>query len=325
MKSQIQHTIFTCIVKLILLFSASCEHKELCYGHSHKQPVYLIFNWQNISNIPSAMRVCFYPINNRHRTEPYIFDISRVSASENTKIFIEEGKYKVVSFNIDTENILYRQESSFSEFEVYTQRRKLLLNSQEHNRKMNIKKDSLIDTPDWMCRAFLEKVHIKKEEKNATKIILTPRPAVAKLSYEIRGIKNLGKVKSVIGTFSGVVGSLFMGTGLFPSSPSTVYFNGEIDNGKVNGSFLVFGLHSKAFKSEDNVLTFYFRTDAGISSVSFNVGDLIVIEEGEKQYTVKINLIIEKEIELLFPILPAGGGLIVGAEEWEADYIDINM
>ncbi|AVM52963.1 uncharacterized protein DUF5119 [Bacteroides zoogleoformans] len=325
MKTATSYTALACIVTLTLLFFASCRHKELCYGHPHGQTVRLVFDWRYINDVPGAMRVFFYPVNNSRRTEPYVFDVSALTRAEGSEIFLEEGTYQVVSFNIDTEYILYRKENSHSEFEAYTQGRTLTLNSSQGG-KTSTKTLSLVGTPDWMCRASLDEVHIGSVQGESPKqIVLTPRSAVSKFTCEVRGIKNPGRVKGVIGTLSGVAGSLFMGTGTFPAAPSTVYFDGEMEGGVVRGNFLVFGLHPQAVKPEDKVLTLYFRTDAGISAFSFNVGDRIEIEEDDGHYVIKANVVIEGDIELPSPIVSDEDGLVVDAEEWDAVYIDIDI
>lgn len=325
MKTTVPHTALAFIATLMLFLFASCEHKDLCYRHPHVQNVLLVFDWRHISNVPGAMRVFFYPVNNSRRTAPYVFDISSATAAEGTEILVEEGIYHVVSFNIDTENILYRNENILSEFEVYTQERMLTLNARKDNRVVT-RSLPLVGTPDWMCRASSEEVRIgHAQDEGPVRIVLTPRPAVSKFICEIRGVKNLQYVKSVVGTLSGVAGSLFMGTGMLPTVSSIVHFDMQIKDNLLTGDFLLFGLHSPLMEADKNILTLYFRTEVGVRSVSFDVSDRIEIEEDKSQYVIKANVIIDADIDLPSPIVSDEGGIAVDAEEWDAIYIDIDM
>lgn len=127
--------------------------KDLCYRHPHVQNVLLVFDWRHISNVPGAMRVFFLSGKTTVAVpHPTAFDISSATAAEGTEILVEEGIYHVVSFNIDTENILYRNENILSEFEVYTQERMLTLNARKDNRVVTRSLTPLVGTPDWMCR-----------------------------------------------------------------------------------------------------------------------------------------------------------------------------
>ena len=46
----------------MVMFTTSCEHKDLCYHHPHMAKIYVEFNWQNAPDAnPLGMCVFFYP------------------------------------------------------------------------------------------------------------------------------------------------------------------------------------------------------------------------------------------------------------------------
>lgn len=57
-------TIFYTIVAAMLCLLTSCEHKELCLDHSHREKLRLVFDWRDAPDAdPVGMVVFFYPEN----------------------------------------------------------------------------------------------------------------------------------------------------------------------------------------------------------------------------------------------------------------------
>ena len=49
-------------VGILVFLLASCEHKELCYDHSHTVDVRVVLDWKNaVEASPSSMRLYLFP------------------------------------------------------------------------------------------------------------------------------------------------------------------------------------------------------------------------------------------------------------------------
>lgn len=312
-----------CCLALLVLLLTGCEHKPLCYDHPHGQAVRVVFNWSRLRQMPGAMRLFFYPLG-RQRTEPYVYDVGADRLLPGIAVELPAGKYRVLSFNIDTENVFVRNEQQFADIELYTAQRSLTLTAKRDGQTVT-RSIPLVDTPEWMCRASLAEVQVQSATANAEQLIeLTPRPAVSRLLYQIRGIRNIDRARSIIGTLSGVAGSLFAGSGMFPEKSSTVHFEASVKGGVVVGEFNLFGINLTAVPREKNLFTLYFRTAAGISHLTFDITDKMRIVEEDNQYVINAYIDIETDMELPHPI-GGEGGMQVDVEQWEEVNIDIDI
>ena len=81
---------------------ASCEHKDLCYDHSHTIDVEVVFDWRNASEAaPESMSLYLFPGDG----EALRYDFT---GRDGGTIRVPIGKYEALCLNSDTENIVYR-------------------------------------------------------------------------------------------------------------------------------------------------------------------------------------------------------------------------
>ena len=56
------HHILQMVSGFVILLSTSCEHKDLCYDHSHTTKIQVIFDWKNAPDAtPETMRLYLFP------------------------------------------------------------------------------------------------------------------------------------------------------------------------------------------------------------------------------------------------------------------------
>lgn len=57
------HHILQMVSGFVILLSTSCEHKDLCYDHSHTTKIQVIFDWKNAPDAtPETMRLYLFPV-----------------------------------------------------------------------------------------------------------------------------------------------------------------------------------------------------------------------------------------------------------------------
>lgn len=57
------HHILQTVSVFVILLSTSCEHKDLCYDHSHTSRIRVVFDWKNAPDAtPETMRLYLFPV-----------------------------------------------------------------------------------------------------------------------------------------------------------------------------------------------------------------------------------------------------------------------
>ena len=101
----------TVFASLLLI---SCEHKDLCYDHSHTYRVQVVFDWRNTPGAsPETMRLYLFPVDGG-TSQAYEFTDYRGGY-----INVPAGGYRALCVNSDTESVLYRNTDSFDGLEAY--------------------------------------------------------------------------------------------------------------------------------------------------------------------------------------------------------------
>lgn len=79
---------------------ASCEHKDLCYDHSHTIDVEVVFDWRNASEAaPESMSLYLFPTNGGEALRYEFTDCGGGT------IRVPVGNYGALCLNSDTENV----------------------------------------------------------------------------------------------------------------------------------------------------------------------------------------------------------------------------
>lgn len=100
----------------LLLLTASCEHKELCYDHPHTVHLNVEFDWTRAPDAePKTMSVYFFQENG---TASLRYEFIDINGSE---IRINPGKYRAICHNSDTWEIIHYDRSCFDTFMLTTE------------------------------------------------------------------------------------------------------------------------------------------------------------------------------------------------------------
>lgn len=258
------HTI--CIVAIMII--TSCEHKDLCYHHTHMTTVRVEFDWSKAPDAtPEGMCVFFYPMEGEDAPMRRI----DFTGSTGGEIDIQKGRYCVQCYNNDTEAVLFWGTSEYVTHRGYTREGSVfesLFGSTAiyAPRAEEAEDERVVISPDmmWGCSS----VDIEVTEKGVTYlcqklpdndkgiantvtkdervITLTPVELVCTYTYEIRKVKNLQYVTQMCGTLSGMSPSLLFSSEELDRECVTIPFNGFVsDETTIAGRFLVFGYHEE--------------------------------------------------------------------------------
>lgn len=292
----------------IMMFSA-CEHKELCYEHSSETKIYVSFSWKQLDgNRPSDMRLFFYPLNTSNRL-PVIFDLPDAGGF----IILPKGEYEVICFNVDTENILQKNESDIRTLELTT-----------HENEWRKKKSNTttMNPPEFLCRDYKERIRIGMNGDNT--LLFSPRQAVSRLTFEITGIRNLEYAKGARGTLSGVASSLFVGSNRYSSEANAIAFDAKKEENRIlTGTFYFFGIAEDVDPKipQSNVFTLFLNNGKVYTKavdVTTQIHD-VPLRDNIRDIHLKLNI----DFEMPKPFRE--GGLSPDVEKWDVEEVDIDM
>lgn len=246
-----KRNLYTLWLLVALLGFQSCEHKELCYDHSHDAAVRVTFNWSEIGthDLPEGMRVAFYPLEGG---KPWIFDCPE---GDNRLVEIPENRYRVLCYNNDTKDIVWEDSNEYDKFTADTP-----------GAKAPDGEASCL-TPDRLCgdhgENIIDLTHLMPGTE--TEVPLTPVPMVCAYTFEVNGISGLQYITDLRGGLSDMSGSLNMATDSLPENLSeSLLFGGKFDKEQVKGGFYTFGpgRHDPAH-TEMHLFTLYLKSHKG--------------------------------------------------------------
>ena len=334
--------IISCVSVLSLLFvTTSCEHKDLCYHHPHTKTLKVVFNWENAPNAnPKGMCVYFYPFEGG---SGYRFDFNNLNGGQ---ISLPVGKYRVLTYNNDTEAQTFRNMDNYSLHNVTTRLGSVLEplygNAMQHApRSEGTEDESVYITPDmmWGCNVMevevtddgLNYIHITIEGSGLTSplpvfnkeyiITLYPHELLCTYTYEVRNVKNLKHVQQMSGTLSGMSPMLTFSNEEIGREPVTIPFE-AYSNGisTVTGKFYTFGHHLE--NTNPHRMVFYVIMDNGEKYCFKDFDNLDVTQQVHEAPDYRhVHLIIDG-FELPEPI-ENGSGIKPEIDDWEVIEEDV--
>lgn len=278
----------TLMLAVFLLTLSSCEHKDLYMVDSNLVKVMVNFDYTNVDRTPTAMRVLFYPIqaDSVSTGAPLMFDLNGTGGVVN----IPEGDYKVLSYNVDNENIIEVNDNDFSNFRLTTSSTMVDVDNNSGGEKARMralfgqnlpkaegeKEYLLYDEPDWTCRCFCERFHVNPPTtttrtdgavapSEVPSLTLAAEPALVTLEFDVTGIDGLSRASFVRATISGVAASYCMATGTPSSETGMVSFACKIipEEGIVRGTVKLWGYQPEDIEDIQQYLNIYVWSSSG--------------------------------------------------------------
>ncbi len=298
------------MVAMLLLFGTSCEHKELCYNHSHFAKVRVVFDWEGVSQDerPEGMRVVFFPSSGEGET--WTFDFP---GGEDATVEVPGRNYHVVCYNYDVEGIVWENEDDYDTFKANT-----VSASSPEGEDMRL-------TTSRLYGDYIQSVSLPFTENDEEYLVsLAPRKQVCYYTFEVHGVENIGAISDMRASLSGMSGGLIMGGDKLPENLSeSLLFTCKITGSTISGSFYTFG-----YNDESNIFKLYLKNRSGKvyvveQDVSRQIHDEPVTGHvGDVHIDIYVSYRVPAE-----PITGGDGGpgFDVGADDWEDVDIDITI
>ncbi len=329
---------------VVLLFS-SCVHKELCLHHVHETRIRLVFDWSCAPDAsPAGMCVYFYPVEGG---SPYRFDFK---GTEGGEISIPKGEYRMLTYNNDTEEIMFANTDDIDSHLAYTREGDLLepvygngYKGSKVPRAMDASDERVVITPDLLWGCTIDYVMVEESmvtysyvpldsdnesvtvESKEMVIIVYPHELLCNYTYEVRNVKYLKHVTQVCGALSGMSGMMVLADEQPGRECVTLPFAGVSDRvSKITGGFYTFGHHEN--NADAHRMTFYVWMDDGRKFVFGS--------EGEEKFNVtrqiheapdrkRVHIVIDG-LDLPKPI-ENGDGYKPSVDDWGEIHEDIIM
>lgn len=236
----------------------SCEHRDLCYDHSHWTDLKVEFDWSMAPDAtPRTMVVYLFP---REGGMPRRYEITNVK--NGAKIRVPSGEFDAVTFNGDTET-LKEEGTTYANFVVTTANESLLA-PMERNitnvpppRPDGTENDPVKQTPDKMWTGSVENISIVPLE-TPQPLRFTPKEATATYTIILKNAKNANTGIGVSVALTAMAESYSPSADVAVGRDVTIPIGlSVIDDTTLKGEVTVFG-HCPVMKSERrHILTVY--------------------------------------------------------------------
>ena len=266
------------IILLCLLLFTSCNHKEIYHEDFARHRVYIHFDYKQVEKEASSVRVLFYPLEGISKS-PFVFDLD----GNGGIVPIPNGKYHILAYNVDTENIIELEENNIDAFELTTPSYEVEEGVMESDNaqaarllagQMLPKGDGegsflQYDIPDYTMRSrynnFKFEYHGEQYsdislEDIAAEVTLLMEPAVYKVNLVIKGLIGMERLTYARGTLSGVASSYYMGEGVPSEKAGLVVFHAQPypADSVMRASFYVWAPYPKGNENVRQFLNLYY-------------------------------------------------------------------
>lgn len=299
-------------IGILMCLLASCEHKELCYDHSHTSDLQVVFDWKNAPDArPASMRLYLFPDT---EGKPLLYEFGNHTGG---KISVPAGRYRALCMNSDTEFILFRNTGQYETFEAY-----LTDGSFPHivPRPGDGNKQPVRSTPDKLWSDHTEALEVFVGLKGQT-LTLYPKLAVRHYTVEIRNAENLESLASggIFGSLTGMSGGLMLVANLPTDEESILPFD-MVSDGKstVTADFYTFGYPGKP-ETEQSLVVYAILGNGKKYSFTYDVTSKI----HEASDPMNVHIVIDG-LPIPKPI-DRDGGFTPDVDEWGVVEIEVSM
>jgi len=309
------------IVTVCIVGTTSCEHKDLCYDHTHTDIVNVVFDWRNAPDAaPRSMSCYLFPANGG-KVLRYDFTDRRGGT-----IRVPAGRYEALCLNSDTENIDYRNTETKNGFEVTTRTTALLsglaalgVRSSGAPRAGGTENERVALPPDMLWSDHAESIELERTSAPQT-VTLYPKVSVCRYTVEIRNAENLEYVSGISGSLSSLAGGLLAGKTETTEERVTIPFDAafSVERHVVTGQLLTFG-HCPSGLNRHQLTVYAVLADQNRRYYTYDVTDQIHSAPNQRDVHIVLD-----GLPLPKPIVN-GGGFQPTVDEWQEITTDIEM
>lgn len=308
-------TVYRLVVAAAGLLTASCQHKELCYDHSHVVDFQVVFDWRKAPQAnPASMLMYLFP-EEGGKVNRFEF-MSPAGGS----LRMNAGRYSGIGLNGGNADwVRFRGADRYETFEVYSSTAAVLPGSGISVETLP-KADGALDeriavAPGevWCDNVEHYELHVQNAASQIQTLTMYPEEAVCHYSVEFINVRNLQYLEGTTldATLSGLAEGCFPAAGTATDRPVTFPFAGEISQSenRVEGRFLTFG-DCQTVETRHYLRVYMVLTDQTKWYATYDVTDQIHHAEDPTNVHVVVD-------GLVLPEPISGGGLVPDVDEWQ--------
>lgn len=307
-------------VILLAAIMTACDHKDLCFDHTHTLSINVVFDWRNAPDAdPASMELHMFD------AETNVATRFSFSGRDGGPIHILGGRYHGLCMNNDdTDWARFRNISDIDTYEIYTQDAELLqaysLETRSVPRAEGTENERVVYTPGMVWCDHLYDIDIPQDGSNKT-ITLYPEEIVAHYTVDIDNIENFEHIdgSAIDGTISGMSESYREAAKLPTDTKVTMPFSLKAENDNLlHAEFLTFG-ESPVTKYPHFLTVYVILSDGSKWYYTFDVSDQVYNAPDPHHVHIIVH-----GLKLPKP-MSASGGLKPNVNDWNTDYVDIEM
>lgn len=313
----------------LLLTIAGCTHKDLVDRYPFMASLRVDYDWRYAPDAqPEGMCVWFYPMPGTNAPVRR-FDFT---GRRGGNIEIQTGRYRMITYNNDTEAILVRGHEAHDTHELFTRSGSLFepVFGTNAPRAEGAQDERVVISPDmvWGCSTADIEITTDKvtyiepeqsrdgeprsaEQTDARTLTLYPREQVCIYTLTINNVKNLKYVVNISASVSSLAPSIKLTGRQHGTEPVTVPFSASVDGSStIRGIFTTFGHHPSNRLPHKLVLYIWFNNGEKYY-YTFDVTQQI--DQAPNPY--RVDIVIDN-LELPQPITN-GNGFNPSVDKWD--------
>jgi hypothetical protein len=307
MIKKLKNSLLLCALILLSIITSSCR-KELYYGEeSGGHMVKVKVAWPTDVATPEGVRAIFYPSDGG---TPRVYNISPTGED----IYVPSGTYTVVLFNNDTEYVKLYNSDKTATLEART------LVVQKSGIMKSFPSQDIVNMPEMFYSYKIDKFQVTDGD---TPDVLDASPLAKVKTFKIRvkigGTGGIKYVSSGTGFLSGVCGSYFPATDLYPTASSAIYFDfSEKGTDYIDATVRTFGINATGTSPQES-----FRLLLTLINGKVITYDCDLTSQLKVDLNANVIIIIPATVDV--PEIYSGSGFDAHVKDWDNTDSDIPL
>lgn len=296
------------------LMMVSCQHKELCYDHSHVVDFQVVFDWQKAPQANPVSMLLYMFSEEGGKVSRFEFVSSKGGFARN-----DTGQYSAVGLNSDNSAwAQYRGTDRYETFEVYTHPADVLsgcgVSVETLPKADGALNERIAVAPGelWCDHVEHYELQMQSGASQIQTLTMYPEEAVCHYSVEFINVQNLQYLEGTTldATLSGLAEGYCPSEADATDVPVTFPFEGSItrSENRIEGNFLTFG-DCRTVQTQHYLRVYMVLTDQTKWYATYDVTDQIHHAEDPRNVHIVVD-----GLELPKPI--TGGDLVPDVDDW---------
>lgn len=306
------------------VMTGACRHKDLDDGLEPRARIRVVFDWSDAPDAsPAGMCVYFY---DSASDRSFRFDLA---GRDGGVVDLPYGTWHVITYNNDTETMLFADDHSFGTHLVYSREANLLEgmfgNGLPVAPRATGTGNEHVTIPTEMLWGEAHRNHVVRLSDNNEETVVTLRPheLVCTYTFEIRNVENIGQVVSMGAALSGMSAGMSFADESLDLVPYTLTLEAEKSgHSTIAGRFYTFGHHPGV--AEPHRMSLYLVLDDG-RKLAYGTGDSSKWDVTSQIHSAPDPRRVHIVIDGLDIPTPIDGDFHPSADDWREEDYDLEI